>query len=250
LKNAAHERLSRTLPRISRIVTNGLCKFVKIREIRGHQMMVPLLMLPALLWAGHHKHHNSDESPVSPQSCPPEGRGGDPQLNRQKNRDSDPGRVETLDFAKFAALPVQRFAQKLPRRRWPEWLTKEVAGQEQRAVSLTGYVMEVKSEGAESANCGEPSLHDVHLSIAPAPDAPPAQWVVIEINPRLRERHGEWHLKRLKGLAKRHEKVRVSGWLMFDQEHLDKIGKRRLTAWEIHPVTKLEIQRLGLWIDF
>ena len=53
-----------------------------------------------------------------------------------------------------------------------------------------------------------------------------------------------------KSCEKRHEKVRVSGWLMFDQEHLDKIGTRRLTAWEIHPITKIEIQRLGLWIDF
>ena len=35
-----------------------------------------------------------------------------------------------------------------------------------------------------------------------------------------------------------------------DQEHLDKTGKNRLTPWEIHPITKIEIQRLGLWIDF
>jgi hypothetical protein len=217
---------------------------------RAVSFLALLSLLPAAHRAGHHKHRSSDEPAVSPQSCPPEGRGGDPLLNRQKNRDSDPARVEAMDFEKFAALPVERFAQKLPRARWPGWLAKEIAAQEQRAVSLAGFVMAVKSEGAESANCGEPSLHDVHLSLAPAPDAPKAQWVVVEITPRGRERHGEWHLKRLKGLAKRREKVRVSGWLMFDQEHVDKSGKNRLTPWEIHPLTKIEIQRLGLWIDF
>ncbi len=211
-------------------------------------LLLTLLSVPHQ--AGRRRQHNSDEPGVSPQSCPPEGRGGDPLLNRQKNRDTDPARIETLDFEKFATLPVQRFAQKMPRRRWPGWLAQEVSRHEQRAVSLIGYVMEVRSEGAESANCGERTLRDVHLSLAPAPDAPPSQWVVTEITPRGRDRHGEWHLKRLKGLAKRHEKVRISGWLLFDQEHLDKIGIRRLTAWEIHPITKLEIQRLGLWIDF
>lgn len=217
---------------------------------RAAVFLALLLLPPAAQRAGRHHRRASDGPAVSPQSCPPEGKGGDPLLNRQKNRDSDPARVEALDFEKFAALPVQRFAQKLPRARWPAWLAKEVGLHEQRAVSLAGYIMAVKSEGAESANCGEPTLHDVHLSLAPVPDAPKSQWVVVEMTPRGRDRHGEWHLKRLKGLAKRHEKVRVSGWLMFDQEHVDMSGKNRLTPWEIHPITKIEIQRLGLWIDF
>ncbi len=45
-----------------------------------------------------------------------------------------------------------------------------------------------------------------------------------------------WTISALKRLAERHERVRISGWLMFDGEHPDQIGKTRGTLWEIHPV--------------
>jgi hypothetical protein len=43
--------------------------------------------------------------------------------------------------------------------------------------------------------------------------------------------------------------VRISGWLMYDSEHTNVIGSQRATVWEVHPITKIEIQKGGGWID-
>jgi hypothetical protein len=43
--------------------------------------------------------------------------------------------------------------------------------------------------------------------------------------------------------------VRVSGWLMYDSEHINVIGTQRATVWEVHPITKVEIQSNGQWVD-
>jgi hypothetical protein len=60
-------------------------------------------------------------------------------------------------------------------------------------------------------------------------------------------------------LATAGDTVRVSGWLMFDPEHwsqmwqysspADTTGtKARITLWEIHPVTRMEVRRNGAWV--
>jgi hypothetical protein len=43
--------------------------------------------------------------------------------------------------------------------------------------------------------------------------------------------------------------VRISGWLLFDLEHVNVVGKQRATAWEIHPITRIEVKQNGQWID-
>jgi len=37
--------------------------------------------------------------------------------------------------------------------------------------------------------------------------------------------------------------------LMFDTEHINVIGKQRATVWEVHPITKIEVQQNGQWVD-
>ena len=41
--------------------------------------------------------------------------------------------------------------------------------------------------------------------------------------------------------------VRISGWLMLDQEHPEQIGKTRGTLWEIHPITRIEVKDANGW---
>lgn len=43
--------------------------------------------------------------------------------------------------------------------------------------------------------------------------------------------------------------VRISGWLMYDSEHVHAIGTQRATVWEVHPITKIEVQNSGQWVD-
>jgi hypothetical protein len=43
--------------------------------------------------------------------------------------------------------------------------------------------------------------------------------------------------------------VRISGWLMYDSEHVNVIGTQRATVWEVHPITKIEVQKDGQWVD-
>jgi hypothetical protein len=43
--------------------------------------------------------------------------------------------------------------------------------------------------------------------------------------------------------------VRISGWLVYDFEHFGVIGTRRATVWEVHPITVIEVQQNGQWID-
>jgi hypothetical protein len=36
---------------------------------------------------------------------------------------------------------------------------------------------------------------------------------------------------------------------MCDSEHTGDVGKERATVWEVHPITKIEIQVNGAWKD-
>lgn len=43
--------------------------------------------------------------------------------------------------------------------------------------------------------------------------------------------------------------VRITGWTMLDPEHRNHLNKYRMTLWEIHPITKIEVFRNGEWVD-
>ena len=87
---------------------------------------------------------------------------------------------------------------------------------------------------------------------------------VVELTPRVREALNQdssrLQAQKLKSIAKQGLRVRVSGWLLFDEEHPEQLRdrtsasgtlsrQRRATLWEIHPVMKLEIQTASGWVD-
>jgi hypothetical protein len=181
---------------------------------------------------------------VFPQSyCPPPGAALSPagrEFMRLKNREAEPS---PQDFDAGVTLEALLRPGE-DRARWSE----------SRAGRVEGYVVEVVEGGVEAANCYSYRERDTHVHVAPRADAPRVEWVVVEVTPRARER------ARARGLdwsteALRRELVgrrcRFEGWLLFDREHAGESenispgasGNWRATAWELHPVTALEVLR-------
>jgi len=173
--------------------------------------------------------------------CPAEGAAVTPDRRaflRLKNRDNAP---TPQDFDERVTLE----ALSRPGEDGGRW-------SESRAGRVEGYVVEVVEGGAEAANCFSHVERDVHIHVAPRANAPRTQWVVVEVTPRARRRASEegrdWSASALKEkLVGR--RCRFEGWLLFDQEHADESentapgsrGNWRATAWEVHPVTSIEV---------
>ncbi len=119
-----------------------------------------------------------------------------------------------------------------------------------RAAAIEGYVVSVAAARTELANCywGR----DTHIHIASRPNAPPREHVVLETTPRMeawaRSNGWDWSEETLKrDLIGRW--VRFEGWLLFDSQHAGEseniapatLHNWRATAWEIHPVTQIEV---------
>jgi hypothetical protein len=72
--------------------------------------------------------------------------------------------------------------------------------------------------------------------------------VVVETTPRVRP-NKKWDKSKLDAVVNQQTLVRITGWLMYDSEHTGEIGSARATVWEVHPITKIEIQVNGAWTD-
>ncbi len=181
--------------------------------------------------------------------CPPEGEGGDPALNRLKNRTEVPGTFELMRFQELHDLEVPDGVSKKHRDQWPAPTLAAVEPQEQRTVQVVGYLLRVKLEGQESPNCGsdDPQLRDFHMWLANSPDDDRADAVVVEVTPRLRAKHKSWSRTNLNRLVTQQTRVRISGWLMLDPEHPDQVSRTRATLWEIHPILKIEVWSGNQW---
>jgi hypothetical protein len=128
-----------------------------------------------------------------------------------------------------------------------------------KAATISGFVVKVKSGEKESCNCGanKPIDKDTHIMLGLSSTALKTQCVVVEVTPRLRllmaKNGSDWSTE---ALGKKNgpngilgKWVKVTGWLLFDSIHADDsentrpghANNQRATAWEIHPVTKIEI---------
>ena len=174
-------------------------------------------------------------------TCPAEGAAVSPsgrEFARLKNRVGAP---KPQDFDESVSLEALLRPGE-DRGRWSE----------ARAGRIEGYVVEVVEGGVEAANCYSYRQRDVHIHVAPRADAPRSEWVVLEVTPRVRNWAVEWGWD-WSAAALRKELVgrrcRFEGWLLFDREHADESehtapgsrGNWRATAWELHPVTSIEV---------
>lgn len=158
-------------------------------------------------------------------------------LRAMKDRVAAPDAVADYAFADFAALPHHA-------------PLAEYAAVEQRGVRLQGYVQHLlrASDG------------DLHLEVAagPAqPEWPNAVYVTSEITPQWQRGSDAWAYDPLVAAFRPASggvtawdagarRVRLTGWLLYDYQYDLPQGpaQPRLTGWEIHPVTRIE-----LWDD-
>ena len=118
-----------------------------------------------------------------------------------------------------------------------------------------------REEGPESCNChgADEMFHDFHVWLSdksnpaskkPNPKASEidrSEALVIEVSPPIKSKHPSWTLAAIKGIVRAQQRVRISGWLLLDQEHPEQIGKTRGTLWEIHPIMKIEVKTGTKW---
>lgn len=194
--------------------------------------------------------HKPEPREITFDGCPPEGDGGDRALNRLKNRVDAPQVPVAIPLDSLLALPWPDSAARRDRSNWSSATTREVARYEGIPVVTTGYLVRTKLEGPESPNChgADRRYRDYHIWMTARPDTARSHALVVEATPRVRADRPAWTTTRLQRVAREHQAVRITGWLMLDPEHPEQLGKTRGTLWEIHPITGIEIQRRGRWV--
>ena len=190
------------------------------------------------------------QPPVSPgfEGCPPDGDGGDRALNRLKNR-VDSSEWAPTPIADLLALTWPASAVRRTRDEWSRGERRAIARDEGRPIAIEGYFVGAKTEGPEATNChgAESKFRDWHLWLAAVPGRDRRRSIVVETTPAIRALHPDWSINDIHRLVRDSTLVRISGWLLFDQDHPDQLGKTRGTLWEIHPVMRIEVMRDGQW---
>lgn len=183
------------------------------------------------------------------QGCPPQGDGGDSQLNILKNRidDGENGAYHDITLSTLISLPWPQDVGKVRRDNWSSSDVAAVSQYEGVAVRTVGYLVDVRHEGTESPNCHDVDHRDFHVWIVPNQGDGKAKAMVVEVAPRVRDMRQGWTDAALSSL--RGQKVRISGWLMFDQEHPEQVGQTRATLYEIHPILHIEVSQGGGWVS-
>lgn len=190
---------------------------------------------------------NFAQSPTSVNSstpCPVEGNAKSErvqELNKLKNRTNSP---LLSDFD--TTITLQKLL--VPGKDQKRWTSS-------KAVKVIGYVCDVKVGGIETCNCKtkEKDLRDTHIELVTDPMNPAKSLrFIAEVTPRWRQEMKKkgvnWTTRALRDKFLGRWVV-VEGWLMFDEEHEHQAqntspeGKNnwRATAWEIHPITKIEV---------
>ncbi|MGE5431501.1 MAG: hypothetical protein ACM3QX_10525 [Syntrophomonadaceae bacterium] len=182
--------------------------------------------------------------------CPPEGDGGDPDLNRNKNR-IDEGSYIPVEFDAILNLKWPKSTERRDHKNWSSDDRREIEKYEGIPVSVEGYLFGAKQSGPESCNChgADKEFRDYHVWLVKNEGDDRTGSIVTEVTPSLRANHPNWDLKNLNKIARSRQKVRVSGWIMFDPEHPDQVGKTRGTIWEIHPIMRIEVNQNGKWVN-
>jgi hypothetical protein len=181
--------------------------------------------------------------------CPPQGKGGDPQLNLLKNR-TDAGDYAEVSFDALTTLTWPKNVERLAMDRWPEPSRNFIAQYAGTPISAEGYIVNLREGTPDTANCGwaNSSYLDWHLSFTGGPRDERAQSVLAEVTPRIRLNH-RWTVDTIHNLIMGHHvQVRLSGWLYFDPEHPGDIGVTRATLWEINPVMQIEVLDKNRWV--
>jgi hypothetical protein len=182
---------------------------------------------------------------AAPGACPPQGdatKAKIQQLNTLRARLEEPSDDDYDDTADVNALIEPGDDSQ----RW----------QNDTAVEITAFVVNIRDGGPTSANCHSPNAadHDTILDLSPGQSvSDPSHRVLAVITPqwrRLMAKNGiDWSMAGIRAKYLQ-QNVKVRGWLLFNSEAaarslntapLAGAGVTRATAWEIHPVTGIEL---------
>ncbi len=160
-------------------------------------------------------------------------------LNTNKNRTDLPGGSDYVDISwgDLESLPSDRIS---------DFVSAPV-----RVTGFLSHKINVENRGSgESTNCHLTADNEVdwHIYLTESPAQQISSAIIVETTPRTRPQH-KWTTAMLAPLVDSQTLVRISGWLMYDTEHVSVIGKQRATVWEVHPITRIEIQTNGQWVD-
>jgi len=116
---------------------------------------------------------------------------------------------------------------------------------ERQAVSINGYIARVLPVPTKLAG-HRTTDYNFQLHLRPAStgrclieDSP--RDVVTVVSPAFQPPRTGWELDQLRLLCERQDRVRISGWLLYDHLSRQGVGRWRASAWAIHPVTRIEI---------
>jgi hypothetical protein len=188
---------------------------------------------------------------------------GDQDLNYLKNRIDEADVWMEVDFKAVLGQPYPLAVGKHHRADWEEENLVAVKRYEGLPVAIVCYFAWAKDEGPESCNCHteEKAMYDIHTWLTKDPaqiegNRPPDRSlaIVAEVTPRLKANHPAWSQAAFRKLARDRTQVRVSGWLLLDQEHPEQTKPAstrpatRGTLWEIHPIMEIEVWENGRWV--
>ena len=128
---------------------------------------------------------------------------------------------------------------------------------ETKGAEITGYVVKVEQGGhPETANCGNLTLRftDTHITVALGPTTDLTATLIVEVTPwwrqEMKKQGIEWSTPTLNQTLTG-KKVKFTGWLLFDVDHVKEATNTRpasaprapwrRTVWEIHPVTAMQV---------
>ncbi len=202
-----------------------------------------ILLSPAVSWARHGKASTENDAAILA-ACPTQGDAKNPRvkaLNLLKRRMTVPAPSDMDNQATLAAMvapgdDTNRF-------------------DDQKGATIEGYVADVKVGGVESVNCHthDPKYRDTHIELTLDPlHDDETKRVIVEVTPQWREvmagKDVDWNTAALRAelLGKW---IKVTGWLLFDEEHANAAENTapgashiwRATVWEIHPITDIEV---------
>ena len=181
--------------------------------------------------------------------CPPEGQGGDPQLNLLMNRIDGAKNFAPVSFDSLTTLTWPKNVEDVYMKDWPETNQSFIAQYEGIPISVEGYFVNLREGPPEPANCNweNSSYLDWNISFTQNPKDDRSQAVIVEVTPRVRVAH-KWTIDLIHSVVMaQHLPVRVSGWLYFDPEHPGDVGRTRATLWGIHPVMQIDVFQNGRW---
>jgi hypothetical protein len=190
--------------------------------------------------------------PTTLHGCPAGGDGHDLTLNARKNR-TDRTTWIPVTLGAIIAQPWPDDIERVVRAHWTPAQAAAVAEVEGLPLQIEGWLAGAKREGPESCNCHSVEDKDYHLWLVADPHHDRSKSVVVEISPRVLARQQGLSFDHIRPLVDGRTKVRISGWLMLDQEHPEQLPGRgphttRATLWEIHPIAAIEVPQGDQWV--